>query len=355
VKSFEGLGEAAAAAARDLLRDGDRTGGVREPTSIGSGFRGQPRAATELLGYTFRLRDPTLVVLDRPAAPVNVPFIAANLLWAVAGSDRVEEIDYWNGRAAAFADEANRIPSALGPRLAVVAADGQLQAALRRLRTDPETRRAVMMLLQPSDLVVSTRDVPCIAMLQLLLRAGRLHAVAVMRSQSALLVLPYDVPVLAGLQSLMAAELGVPVGTYTHFAGSLHVYDDELPLAEEVATAQPRSVRLPAPPSIAAVVGMHSFALGLATAAIPDLVEAGERAELGASEFERKVGTLLVGEAARRAGAADLASQMWQHAGPLGQLAAARHSGRPASRDGRTTDERGNSAADVTGRTSRGF
>jgi thymidylate synthase len=49
-----------------------------------------------------------------------------------------------------------------------------------------------------------------------------------MRSNDIWLGVPYDYFVFTSLQTKMAMELGVDVGEYTHFAGSLHLYKRDL-------------------------------------------------------------------------------------------------------------------------------
>ena len=46
-----------------------------------------------------------------------------------------------------------------------------------------------------------------------------------MRSNDLWLGFPFDVFQFANMQVLMAMELGVELGTYTHIAGSLHLYE----------------------------------------------------------------------------------------------------------------------------------
>ena len=93
----------------------------------------------------------------------------------------------------------------------------QWTVAQNLLRHDPFTRRAVLLMSQPlaaSD--IDARDVACASSLQFLLRDGRLDALLHMRSNDAFWGLPYDVFLFTMLQELMAAELGVELGTYYH-------------------------------------------------------------------------------------------------------------------------------------------
>ena len=55
-----------------------------------------------------------------------------------------------------------------------------------------------------------------------------------MRSNDAVWGLPYDVFLFTFIQELLSVRLGVQLGTYFHFATSLHIYERHFELAREV-------------------------------------------------------------------------------------------------------------------------
>jgi thymidylate synthase len=143
-----------------------------------------------------------------------------------------------------FSDDGAHLAGAFGERL--LKARGhvdQLDAVRRRLTEDRGTRRAVAVVLSPTDLVSRSRDHPCLLGLQFLIRNNRLEMISYMRSQSALMVLPYDVFLFTAIQSWIADSLEIEVGPYTHIAGSFHIYSDELELAAEVDVPQANQSR----------------------------------------------------------------------------------------------------------------
>jgi thymidylate synthase len=114
---------------------------------------------------------------------------------------------------------------AYGPRAA-----GDLGLIVELLSRDPDSRQAVVSLYD-SDRDLgrpSVVDVPCTVAIQFRLRDGRLAMWVQMRSNDAWLGLPYDLGQFALLQSAVAWALGVPMGTYTHSAGSMHLYARDL-------------------------------------------------------------------------------------------------------------------------------
>ena len=98
----------------------------------------------------------------------------------------------------------------------------------------PRHAAPVIQVFNPFDLEGKSRDCPCLVSLQFILREGVLHSIGHMRSQSALMVMPYDLFLLTMLHEAMAMRLGVGLGCYHHFCGSLHYYEDEAELVDAV-------------------------------------------------------------------------------------------------------------------------
>jgi thymidylate synthase len=170
----------------------------------------------------------------------DVTFACAQLLWVLAGADDAASIGFYNPRAEAFADETTHLSAAVGPRLG--GGRKHLLHSLSLLREDPSTRRAIIPLVYPADLLNSARDFPCGLALQFFLREGALDAVCFMRSQSALMVMPYDLVLFRGIQHVLASELDVPVGQYIHLTSSMHIYEEELAVARSVADEPPQDL-----------------------------------------------------------------------------------------------------------------
>ena len=70
-----------------------------------------------------------------------------------------------------------------------------------------------------------TKDLNCTVCLQLFIRDCKLYMTTYMRSNDLWMGFPYDVFQFTCLQILMAMKLHVGIGTYTHVAGSLHLYE----------------------------------------------------------------------------------------------------------------------------------
>ena len=231
------LSEAYVQGLRDLLVRGHSVPTVSESTSPASGFGQEDLPSLELLGYSFTVLDPGRSLLISPAWQPRLDYAFALLVWSLSGADDVSTLSYYHPAATRFSDDGSHLSGAFGHRMVHATAGDQVARAARRLRQDPATRRAIMMILSPHDAFSNTREFPCAACFQLFRRGGQLHAVTTMRAQQALFVLPYDAFLFIGFQRSVAAELGLSVGTYTHFAGTYHVYERDLELVQAVLGA----------------------------------------------------------------------------------------------------------------------
>lgn len=201
----------------------------------------------ELPPTMFVLTDPGRAIVTSPARKLNHAFGAVEFLWVVAGQDEVETLAFFNSKMRDFADQPKytgdasvSIPNARLFGAYGVPIKAQLPYVMEAL-DDKDSRQAVLTIWRPSP--PKTKDVPCTVMLQFLLRGDRLHMMTVMRSNDLWLGTPYDVPLFCRLQSYVASRLGVPMGTYTHVAGSLHLYERDLDSAREAARPRHPGVR----------------------------------------------------------------------------------------------------------------
>ena len=146
--------------------------------------------------------------------------------------------------------------TAYGPRLFRPDPDGtsQFDRVLTLLRADPDTKRAALLIMEPGELAdPANPDVACTLALQFMLRGQALHMTAHMRANDALTGLLCDVFSFTFIQEHAARLLGVPIGSYTQHAGSMHVNIPDLAKAsaivdEAARTAPPRFPAAPMPP-----------------------------------------------------------------------------------------------------------
>ena len=104
----------------------------------------------------------------------------------------------------------------------------QLVPAVKRLLSDTDTRQAIIQIWDPLQDQQTKRDIPCTLGFNFRIRKGKLNMSATMRSNDVFLGAAYDVFMFTQLQATIAKSLDIPMGTYTHHAYSLHLYERNL-------------------------------------------------------------------------------------------------------------------------------
>lgn len=193
---------------------------------------GRPHAGSrgdtlELLGVGLRITNPRARISRSENR--GKPFSAlGELLWYLSGSNT---LDFIKPYVSEYEKEAvgGILEGAYGPRLlAMRGSIDQLASVDKLLRKKPGSRRAVVQLFNAEDIATDHVEVPCTTTLQFHQREGRLHMSVTLRSNDAYWGLPHDVFCFTMIQEMMAGRLGVDLGEYHHFVGSMHVYDDHL-------------------------------------------------------------------------------------------------------------------------------
>jgi hypothetical protein len=96
----------------------------------------------------------------------------------------------------------------------------KLDNLLDCLRRYPQSKRAVLTIPPPSLDHTSDNDAKCLRELHYFIVDGALHCTGLMRANAAS-IFPKNIHYIGSLQHRLAAELGVTVGTYTHFVTTL--------------------------------------------------------------------------------------------------------------------------------------
>jgi thymidylate synthase len=131
-----------------------------------------------------------------------------------------------------------------------------MEAIVKRLREDPETRRAWVTIWDPMrDLLVEdVKNYPCTTALQFTCRNDRLLIQVQMRANDAWHGLAYDAFVFGQLQLTVCDALGVEPGEYRHHATSLHLYEPHWELA--AGLTEPTAPALSVPTGFSAAYGI---------------------------------------------------------------------------------------------------
>lgn len=197
----------------------------------------------ESLGVQFRISNPRHRLPYVKARKFSMSYLVAETVWYMSASDSTE----WISRYAPFwkniTDDGVTANSAYGSRIFKPhrrASENVIQwdYVKEELQRDPDSRRAVIHIRSAHDSIHESKDVPCTLSLQFFIRGGALHLHVSMRSSDIILGLAYDVPAFTIIQETMANELGVSLGEYVHTSNSLHCYERDFSMLDEIANSE---------------------------------------------------------------------------------------------------------------------
>ena len=206
-----------------LLRDVQQYGHKVAP-------RGKP--CLELLGYqsAFDMRYP---IVTAPARKLGYKFQAAEAAWILSGSNLVEDIAPFSKEISRFSDDGIRFAGSYGPPIA-----DQIAYAADAIIKDPDTRQAVINIWRNNPR--PSKDIPCTLSLQWLVRNGKIHCLATMRSSDSWMGYCYDafnftmITAYLVLYIARVANVKYQLGTLKLTAGSQHIYESDQAKVKEV-------------------------------------------------------------------------------------------------------------------------
>lgn len=189
--------------------------------------RGQ--STFELTDITVKIEDLAEAHVFYTARKVNRKIAAVEYTHLLGGVSSLEQLDLAsNGRFSQFADN-GRLMGAYGPRIR-----HQLPRVIDLLSRAPDTRQAVMTIWHGQEHAAASKDVPCTLTMQFMIRNNRLNMRVSMRSNDVVLGIPYDWFMFSRLGLSVASALGISPGSYTHTVGSMHLYERDIEIANEV-------------------------------------------------------------------------------------------------------------------------
>ena len=108
--------------------------------------------------------------------------------------------------------------------------NNQISWVISLLNKQPDTRQAVITILDMKEHDTFTYDTPCTYAIQFTIVHGRLNMCVTMRSNDLWYGFCNDQYQFSMLQEMIAKEINMDMGTYYHFAHNLHIYNDKLGL-----------------------------------------------------------------------------------------------------------------------------
>ncbi len=177
---------------------------------------------SEVIGASITLFNPR-ARLSRSESKGKVFSALGEFLWYMSGRNSLEFIKYYVPAYEKESTDGISVNSGYGDRLFDRFGIDQVDGVIQKAAKEDTTRQAVIQIFAAQDTLEPS--VPCTCTLQFLLRDKQLNLIVNMRSNDAYLGLAHDVFAFTMMQELIARHLGVDVGMYRHFVGSLHLYD----------------------------------------------------------------------------------------------------------------------------------
>lgn len=185
------------------------------------------------------LEDPRKSVLSLPVRNMSRKYAAGECLLYLKGENNKEAFKFYSKAWEKLANKDGTINSSYGYRwmkYRLSAKTSRFAFALEQLIKNPDSKNAIIMLRDDSDIEADIKDRCCTLALCFSIRNNKLNMRTIMRSQDLWLGLPYDVFCFTRLQQIMLYaynskrleyEPEVTLGTYTHQILNLHVYEKD--------------------------------------------------------------------------------------------------------------------------------
>ena len=186
---------------------------------------------------------------------IPVRLFTAEQVWFLTGSRRPEEFlrqftKIWDD----FSSLSGVVTAAYGWRWRNAFGRDQIMELVNLLKHDPTSRQGVVLAWDPGEdgLGAKTKlNVPCPFGFTVNIIGGRLNLHNLVRSNDMILGFPHDVAGFALLQRIVAGDLNVKVGRYTHSVSHAHIYDIHYEAARELINRRSRQGKIGLEPSSA--------------------------------------------------------------------------------------------------------
>ena len=165
----------------------------------------------------------------------NPYFAVVESAWVLSGNNKLEELEKIISRYGEFSDDGSTLNGAYGQRMRHFFDIDQLEELIRLLINEPNTRRAVITLYAPDDLLnTKSKDIPCNTTLYFKIRNGKLDITVINRSNDIFLGIPYNVFLFSVILRYVAHKINVNIGVQRHFTDCLHLYEEHIDKVKEI-------------------------------------------------------------------------------------------------------------------------
>lgn len=189
----------------------------------------------EIRNCSVCIMEPKKRLITNPIRQMSLPYAFGELIWYLTGDNKLETMQYYSKRMKNFSDDGETLNSAYGYRIfgkhEKIGFD-QWENVVRLLKEDRDSRQAIVHLHTPNN--QKTKDEVCTLTLQFMIRHDKLEMFVNMRSNDVVWGFTYDMFNFTIIQELIANELGIEVGLYYHNAASMHIYEKDWNMLEDI-------------------------------------------------------------------------------------------------------------------------
>ena len=159
----------------------------------------------------------------------NPVYAEAEWQWYMSGDRNINELGRIYGKVPEIwkrmADADNNVNSNYGWQWK---RNDQIDYVVDLLKHQPDTRQAVITILDMKEHDTFTFDTPCTYAIQFTIVHGRLDMCVTMRSNDLWYGFCNDQYQFSKLQEMISNKLNIEIGVYYHFAHNLHLYNDKI-------------------------------------------------------------------------------------------------------------------------------
>ena len=191
----------------------------------------------EIQHVWLELTNPLKCIVTLKPRKISFKYLKNELKWYLKGSTTIEEISKYSSFWSTLSDSNGTINSNYGHIAFIDKFNGksQYEWCVDSIKKDLNTRQALINYNQPKHKYNNNKDFVCTIAQHFMVRNGFLDSTVFMRSNDLIYGLTYDVPWFCLLMKKVAKECNLQLGTYRHYAASLHVYEKHFNIINEIA------------------------------------------------------------------------------------------------------------------------
>lgn len=173
----------------------------------------------------FEMLDPLDNYIDTEYRKWNPTYAEREWDWYLSGDPNAENIALFAPIWKNMMDSKGNVRSNYGWQWK---RNNQLDKVIEQLRSNKETRQAVISIYDGKEIDTYSNDTPCTYAVQFTILEDKLNMTVLMRSNDLWYGFCNDQYCFSRLQEMVSIELNTEIGSYYHFAHNLHIYNNFL-------------------------------------------------------------------------------------------------------------------------------